>query len=319
MRANRRREPRSTAPREYSISWQDGNGVNHSANVRGVDFSTSGVGFRTRMEMRVGRGVYIHAPDSHPSGYGIVRHCFGRNGVYMVGLELDEETKKTSTPTEDETPDFYAFLQVSSTAETDTIHRVYRFWASRFHPDKPGTGDPEKFLLLNRAYEVLSNPERRAEYDRSLGAQKASPVPLFEAVDFLDGIDGEMNRRLGVLSLLYNRRRTNSRHPHVSLEELEIKMGFPREYLDFTTWYLKSKKYITRSDNSDFNLTAEGVDFIEANYVSTPMLQKLLASGVETVTGFRDPTTEGYSERLFEITGDEVCRRDGREAEAGAA
>ena len=97
-------------------------------------------------------------------------------------------------------------------------------------------------------------------------------------------------------------------------EELEIKMGFPREYLDFTTWYLKNKKYITRSDNSDFNLTAEGVDFIEANYVSTPMLQKLLASGVETVTGFRDPNVEGYSERLFEVPAAEIFHED-----AGAA
>ncbi|HCC56348.1 MAG TPA: hypothetical protein DEQ47_03655 [Solibacterales bacterium] len=319
MRANRRREPRSTSKRDYSITWQDGNGVTHSANVGGVDFSVSGIGFRSRMELRVGRGVYVQGPGGHPTGYGVVRHCFGRNGVYIVGIELDEETKKTSAAVTADIEDYYAFLQISSTAETDTIHRIYRFWASRFHPDKADTGDPDKFLLLNRAYEVLSDPVRRAEYDRELGIKKEEPIRVFEAVDFLDGIEGELNRRLGVLSLLYNRRRTNSRHPHVSLEELEIRMGFPREYLDFTTWYLKSKKYITRSDNSDFNLTAEGVDFVEANYATTPMLQKLLAGGVETVTGFRTPGGGGYSDRLFVVIPEEDGAEQSFEAGAGAA
>ena len=319
MRANRRREPRSTSKKEYAITWQDGNGVTHSAMVEGVDFSVSGIGFRARAELRVGRGVYIQGPDGHPTGYGVVRHCYGRNGVFIVGIELDEETKKTNAPASAHVLDYYAFLQISTNAEPETIHRIYRFWASRFHPDKPDTGDPEKFLLLNRAYEVLSDPVRRAEYDRELGVKKEEPIPVFDSVDFLDGIHGELNRRLGVLSLLYNRRRTNSRHPHVSLEELEIRMGFPREYLDFTTWYLKSKKYITRADNSDFNLTAEGVDFVEANYATTPMLQKLLAGGAETVTDFRTPGGGGYSDRLFVMSAAESFADQSREAGAGAA
>lgn len=319
MRANRRREPRSTSKRDYSITWQDGNGVTHSANVHGVDFSISGIGFRSRMEMRVGRGVYVQGPEGHPTGYGVVRHCFGRNNIFIVGLELDEETKKTSATVTADLPDYYAFLQISATAETDTIHRIYRFWASRFHPDKADTGDPEKFLLLNQAYEVLSDPVRRAEYDQQLGIKKGEPIRVFEAVDFLDGIEGELNRRLGVLSLLYNRRRTNSRHPHISLEELEVRMGFPREYLDFTTWYLKSKKYITRADNSDFHLTAEGVDFVEANYTTTPMLQKLLAGGAETVSGFRTTGGGGYSDRLFVMAPGESNGAESLDADKGAA
>ena len=47
-------------------------------------------------------------------------------------------------------------------------------------------------------------------------------------------------------------------------------MGFPREYLDFTTWYLVKKGYITGADNSDFTLTAEGVDFVETQRGSLP-------------------------------------------------
>src|ERR1700758_2542300 len=62
-------------------------------------------------------------------------------------------------------PDYYEFLQISPSAEPDTIHRVYRFLAARFHPDNQDTGDAEKFFLLKQAYDVLANPEGRAAYD----------------------------------------------------------------------------------------------------------------------------------------------------------
>ncbi|HVZ82912.1 MAG TPA: DnaJ domain-containing protein, partial [Terracidiphilus sp.] len=61
--------------------------------------------------------------------------------------------------------DYYEFLQISPNAEIDTIHRVYRYLAARYHPDNPASADPEKFALLRMAYEVLSDPARRAEYD----------------------------------------------------------------------------------------------------------------------------------------------------------
>jgi curved DNA-binding protein len=175
--------------------------------------------------------------------------------------------------------DLYEFLQISPNAQPDTIHRVYRFLAARFHPDNPDTGDPEKFLLLNRAFEVLSDPERRAEYDARLRKKQEQPNPVFESVDFLDGIEGELNRRLAVLWLLYRRCRANIQDPQVSLRDLETAMGFPREYLDFTTWYLRTKKYITREDNSDFALTALGVDYVESNYSKLPLLNRLLNAG----------------------------------------
>jgi curved DNA-binding protein len=176
--------------------------------------------------------------------------------------------------------EYYEFLQINPKAEQATIQRVYRFLAGRFHPDNPETGDPEKFLLLNRAYDVLSNPALRAEYDASLGTGESKPSPAFRSVDFMDGVEGEVNRRLAVLSLLYHRCRANADDPRVSLQELETLMGFPREYLDFTTWYLRKKNFITKEDNSDFALTVLGVDFVESNYSKVPMLERLLHPGV---------------------------------------
>jgi curved DNA-binding protein CbpA len=178
-----------------------------------------------------------------------------------------------------ETVDYYEFLQISRNADPDTIHRVYRFLAARFHPDNPETGNAEKFLLLQEAWNVLSDPKRRAEYDARCSNEPRQPAPLSTSVDFMDDVEGEMNRRLAVLALLYIQRRTNPYKPEVSVAAIEKCMGFPRDYLNFTTWYLQSKKYINRADNSDLTLTVAGVDFVESNRTSVPVLDRLLASG----------------------------------------
>jgi hypothetical protein len=177
--------------------------------------------------------------------------------------------------------DYYEFLQISPNADFETIHRVYRFLAARFHPDNPDSGDPEKFYALKTAYDILSDPAQRAKYDAECAANGPAKQPMSTTVDFMDNLQGELNRRLAVLAVLYYQRRSNPYNPEVSLPEIEKRMGFPRDYLDFTTWYLTRKGYVTKADNSDFSLTAEGVDFVEAQRVKIPVLNKLLTSGAE--------------------------------------
>lgn len=190
-------------------------------------------------------------------------------------------------------PNYYEFLQISPKAEPETIHRVYRFMAARFHPDNTTTGDPEKFFLLSQAYQVLSDPERRARYDASRGNELSQPPPLSTWIDFMDNMEGELNRRLAVLAVLYFQRRANPYAPEVSLLDLERRMGFPRDYLEFTAWYLRNKGYITRADNADFTLTAEGVDFVETQRMHIPVLGKLLSesNGYSTETKAATATT----------------------------
>jgi hypothetical protein len=174
---------------------------------------------------------------------------------------------------------YYEFLQISPNAEPETIHRVYRFLATRYHPDNSDTGDPDKFFLLKMAYDVLSNPQLRAKYDEACLKEVPEQEPLSNSIDFLDNIDGELNRRLAVLALLYIRRRAFPNTPEVSLMEVETRMGFPRDYLEFTTWYLQHKGYMTRADNSAYTLTTEGVDFVETQRGNIHILDKLLTSG----------------------------------------
>ncbi len=187
-----------------------------------------------------------------------------------------------------EIPDYYEFLEISPQATQETIHRVYRFLAARYHPDHSATGNLEKFTQLTQAYRVLSDPAQRAEYNaRRSMRQVTFQNPLSTTVDFMDQVEGDLNRRLAVLAILYYRRRMYPDSPEVELAEIEQRMGFPRDYLEFTTWYLGKKKYITRADNAEFTLTVDGVDFIESQRAAVPLLARLLTSG----TGAADADT----------------------------
>ena len=62
------------------------------------------------------------------------------------------------------TANYYDTLGVKKDASADDIKKAFRKLARKHHPD--AGGDEEKFKEINEAYEVLSNEEKRAEYDQ---------------------------------------------------------------------------------------------------------------------------------------------------------
>lgn len=158
---------------------------------------------------------------------------------------------------------YYDLLQIHPRAEPETIHRVYKLFAARFHPDNLKTGDTERFRKIKDAYDTLIDPVRRAEYDRRFDLKQPEPLDCFQNRTFTDGINAEYMVRVGVLCLLYAKRRANPDYSALSFLDLENLMAFPREHLAFATWYLRSKKYVQQDDRSSFIVTADGVDFLE--------------------------------------------------------
>jgi len=158
--------------------------------------------------------------------------------------------------------DWYELLQISPNAEPETIHRVYRLLARRFHPDNAQTGNDDRFRAITRAYEVLSNPEHRAKYDVGYLPHRPEPwqpAPGEEDNDF----EAEQLSRLAVLEVLYTQRRLKPETSGASLLDLEKMTARPREHLEFPLWYLTQKQLVKRTDNSSFVITAAGVDELE--------------------------------------------------------
>ncbi len=80
--------------------------------------------------------------------------------------------------------DYYAVLGVARDASDQEIKKAYRTLAHKYHPDKSG-GDEQKFKEVNEAYQVLSNKDKRAQYDRfGQTFQGAGGAGGFDGFDF---------------------------------------------------------------------------------------------------------------------------------------
>jgi curved DNA-binding protein CbpA len=170
---------------------------------------------------------------------------------------------------------YYDLLQINPRAEVETIERVYRILASRYRPDNQQTGDADRFRVLTEAYQLLRDPVKRKEYDRQFEVNPAGPLPIFLGKEFTEGIDAEALIRVGVLCLLYSKRRANPDFAALSLLDMENIMAFPRERLLFALWYLRAKRFVLQDDRSSFIISAEGVDFLEGQLPTNQILHKI--------------------------------------------
>jgi hypothetical protein len=271
---SRRKEERRAFDGIVTLSTSTDNSEQKFIRGRAVDFSKSGARVQTPDPLEVGAQVYLRADSFGLMGMAKVRYCQNRSAGYIVGLEL--EKRGASMRTADDFIDYYEVLQISPKADLETIQRVFRMQAARYHPDNKQSGDAERFMMLSRIYETLVDPKRREQYDARRRMREPGSIPVFGLSEFVAGIEGEVNRRLGVLCLLYKRRRSNPDHPALSLLQLEFLMEFPREHLMFTVNYLREKDQIRIVENSDYQISADGIDALELGVRGKQIFQHLL-------------------------------------------
>ncbi len=171
--------------------------------------------------------------------------------------------------------DFYEVLQVSPGAHPLIVTKAFRLLAALYHPDNQHTGDAETFKQLGQAYRILSDPVRRAAYDRE---RLGSPGPTNGSMPTIDDslfpkangreID-EMELRTLILQALYNVRRGRPYKPSLSLLVLAELAGCTIEGLQYTLWYLRGKRFIETTDDSEVAITVDGVDYVEGNGFGT--------------------------------------------------
>ena len=90
-------------------------------------------------------------------------------------------------------PDLYALLDVSRDADADAIKKAYRRLARQLHPDvNPDPATQDRFKEVSRAYEVLSDPQKRAAYDRGgdVFGGAGGFGPGFSFTDIMDAFFG---------------------------------------------------------------------------------------------------------------------------------
>src|SRR3954463_15456039 len=103
---------------------------------------------------------------------------------------------------DDKSVDHYETLQISPNADADTVQRVFRMLAQRFHPDNKESGDADRFRALHEAYSVLSVPERRAQYDVHHQALRQERWRFAASGKGADDFEMEQSLRCTILEIL---------------------------------------------------------------------------------------------------------------------
>ncbi len=246
------RSKKNTRP-TFRLSFEQRAGYPRLEIVATV-LDTSDAGCRIKMLGPLGVGSTVFLDRAALYGGNKVEMWMARvswcsldpDGGYSAGLRLEsavnsEKPEGTgSEPGAKACPDYYETLQLNTNADPDTIHRVYRLLAQRFHPDNAESGDDLLFRQLLEAYKVLSDPEQRAGYDVKLGLQNRHRWKIFDQVTAMNGRGAEQAKRTGILLVLYTRRRNEPAQPSMTVHEMEDLLGCPKEHLEFGLWYLRA-------------------------------------------------------------------------------
>ncbi|CDX19781.1 Heat shock protein DnaJ domain-containing protein [Mesorhizobium sp. ORS 3324] len=172
--------------------------------------------------------------------------------------------------------DYYEVLEISPNANSETIERIFRYFAMRYHPDNRETGDESRFSEIVEAHNTLKDPVKRAQYDIQYKDHLNLRRELTEEAADPKSVERDSDIQAKLLSLLYVKRRQDVNNPGIGDSELERLSGCPREHLEFHLWYMKAKGWIGRIENGMLAITVEGIDRANSEHRREVVTTRLL-------------------------------------------
>ena len=289
----RRRAPRRKAANTSVIRIELKDGMGNARNITAdlVDWSETGLSVNLVAPIKAGTTIQVRGKLGDErleiSRRATILWCTeDPAGGFRMGLEfldMHARTDQHSSPgagnsdykshnvaSDFQDLDYYEILQLSPNADHETVHRVYRLLAQRYHPDNGETGNAELFVHLTEAFQTLSDPEKRAAYDARHSAEKKLRWKIFDQAVVATGPEMEKRKRNGILGLLYAVTVKDPERASMTVHAFEDLLGCPREHLEAALWYLRGKGFVQRTDGGRYTLTVLGFEEAEQHCVTPP-------------------------------------------------
>ncbi len=181
--------------------------------------------------------------------------------------------------------DYYELFQLSPNADTETIERIFRHLAKKYHPDNTDSADTERFRKIVEAHKTLVDSETRAGYDAIYQDYWNRKWRLASEAGDGSVYSNDHIARKRLLSLLYVQRRRNTNNPGMGNHEMARLLNSPYELMEFHLWYLRAKGWVERLETGQLAITADGVDQVEqGQLLLTPdrLLEEHIPAGDQT-------------------------------------
>jgi DnaJ-domain-containing protein 1 len=192
--------------------------------------------------------------------------------------------------------DYYEVLQLSQTASDETVERVYRLLAKRYHPDNQTTGNADTFSEVHEAYQVLSDAKRRAQFDVQYDENRSIQWKIFDQNSANDGRETDRRVFHALLSLLYVARRRDPIHGGLGAVYIEKMLGVPQQHLEFPIWYMRQKRWVETTDTGQLAITAEGIDSLTGKKLDLPADRLLAESSLAKAEQAEEATVQSVLE-----------------------
>jgi hypothetical protein len=183
-----------------------------------------------------------------------------------------------SSPAAGRFQDHYEVLGVDHKAGSEAIQTAYARLAQKYNPKTGPMPDQEKFDALTLALEVLSDLDLRAEFDKLKGIGQ-DDKPKFSGLAFFEAYGRDIHLRIGLLCVLYDRRRSKPFTPALSMRHIEAIFNASSQEINFALWYLKQRELVVADDKSSLSITTNGMDYLVQHVPDPKMVMQLIRSG----------------------------------------